>query len=198
MKNMILTAAFIAAAAFGQTKYDIDSAHSSAQFSVKHLMVSNVRGEFSKVAGTVYFDARNINASKVDATIDANSISTREPKRDEHLKSADFFDTAKFPTLTFKSKSVWKQGNQVMVKGDLTIHGITKEAVLTLDTVPQEVKDPWGMQRIGTQATTKINRKDYGLVYNQTLDNGGVMISDEVSITLDIEAVKAKATPATN
>lgn len=198
MKNIIFAAIAFTAAAFGQSTYQIDSAHSAAQFSVKHLMVSNVKGEFSKVSGTVVFDSKNIAASKVDAVIDATTISTREPKRDEHLKSPDFFDVAKFPTLSFKSKQVSKAGGKVLVKGDLTMHGVTREVTLTLDGVPQEVKDPWGNLRIGTQASTVVNRKDWGLVWNKNLDGGGVMISDQVTITLDIEAVKAKPATSTN
>ena len=192
MKNILFATIALAGATFGQATYTIDGAHSAAQFSVRHLMVSNVRGAFSKVAGTIQYDARNLGASKVEATVDINSVDTREPKRDEHLKSADFFDAAKYPTMTFKSKQVSKAGDKVLVKGDLTLHGVTREVTLTLDGAPQEVKDPWGATRIGTQATTKINRKDFGLLWNKNLDGGGVMIGDEVSITLDIEAVKAK------
>jgi polyisoprenoid-binding protein YceI len=199
MKKLLIPAALLASAAFGQSTYQIDPSHSAAQFSVRHLMISNVKGEFSKVSGTIVYDAKNLNGSKVDAVIDATTVNTREAKRDEHLKSPDFFDVAKFPTLAFKSKQVFKGANgKIQVKGDLTMHGTTKEVVLTLDNAPAEVKDPWGNQRMGVQATTQVNRKDFGLIWNQALDGGGVAVGDQVSITLDIEAVKPKPATATN
>jgi polyisoprenoid-binding protein YceI len=198
MNNLIFSVLLAASAAFGQSAYDIDPSHSAAQFSVRHLMVSNVRGEFSKVTGTIVYDAKNLSQSRVEAVIDATSVNTREAKRDEHLKSADFFDTAKFPTLAFKSKQVFKADGKVQLKGDLTMHGVTREVVLTLDSAPAEVKDPWGNTRIGAQATTVVNRKDWGLTWNKSLDGGGLMVGDLVTITLDIEAVKQKPATATN
>jgi polyisoprenoid-binding protein YceI len=179
-----------------QSTYDIDTAHSAAQFSVRHLMISNVKGEFTKVTGTVVYDPANPAASMVEATIDANTINTREPKRDAHLRSPDFFDTAKFPTLTFKSKQVWKSGNTLQVKGDLTLHGVTREVVLGVEGPTHEQKDPWGNLRIGANASTKINRKDFGLTWNQMLETGGVMVGDDVAITIDLEAVKRKPAAA--
>jgi polyisoprenoid-binding protein YceI len=178
-------------AAMAQSTYTIDGSHSSAQFSVKHMAISNVKGEFTAVAGTVAYDPKNPAASRIDATIDVNSINTREPKRDAHLKSADFFDTAKYPTMAFHSKSAWKSGNWLQVKGDLTMHGVTREVVLDVEGPTAETKDPWGNLRIGATATTKINRKDWGLTWNQALEAGGVLVGDDVAITLDIEAVKA-------
>jgi polyisoprenoid-binding protein YceI len=180
----------LGAIAFGQTTYEIDTAHSSAQFSVRHLMISNVKGEFSKVTGTIVYDPKNLAASKIDAVIDANTISTRDAKRDAHLKSPDFFDTAKYPTLTFKSKEFRNANGKLTIKGDLSLHGVTKEVLLNVDGPTPELKDPWGFTRVGATATTKINRKDWGLGWNQALETGGVVVGDEVTITLDIEATK--------
>jgi polyisoprenoid-binding protein YceI len=198
IRNVVAVAALAAGAALGQGVYDIDSAHSAAQFSVRHLMISNVKGEFTKVNGSIVYDPKNLGATTVEAVIDANTISTREPKRDAHLKSPDFFDTAKFPTLTFKSKQVWKDNNNILVKGDLTLHGVTKEVILSLDGMVGEVKDGRGNVHLGTTATTKINRKDFGLIWNQALEAGGVTVGDEVTITIDIEAVKRKAASSSN
>jgi polyisoprenoid-binding protein YceI len=189
--------AALAISAFAQATYTIDSSHSSAQFSVRHLMISNVKGEFAKVAGSFVYDPNNPAATKIDATIDANSINTRDAKRDAHLRNPDFFDTAKYPTITFKSKQVGKSGARLQVKGDLTMHGVTKEVVLDVDG-PTEAKDPWGNTRIGATATTKINRKDFGLGWNKALETGGVMVGVEVAITIDIEAVRKAPAAASN
>ena len=169
--------------------YEIDSAHSAAHFSVRHLMISNVKGEFSKVTGTVVYDPNNVEAARVNATIDATTINTRDEQRDAHLRSADFFDTEKYPTLTFKSTQVSKSKNKLRVTGDLTIHGVTREVILDVDGPTAEVKDPWGNTRVGATASTKINRKDWGLTWNSALETGGVLVGEEVTITLDIEAV---------
>ncbi len=179
------------AIAFGQpTTYEIDTAHSSAQFSVRHLMISNVKGEFDKVTGTVVYDPKNLAASKIEAVIDANTISARDAKRDAHLKSADFFDTAKYPALNFKSKEFKKANGKLQIRGDLTLHGVTKEVVLDVDGPTPEIKDPWGLTRLGAMATTRINRKDWGLGWNSVLETGGVAVGEEVLITLDIQATK--------
>ena len=170
--------------------YEIDSAHSAAHFSVRHLMISNVKGEFSKVTGTVVYYPNNVEAARVDATIDATTINKRDEQRDAHLRSADFFDTEKYPTLTFKSTQVSKSKNKLQVTGDLTIHGVTREVILDVDGPTAEVKDPWGNTRVGATASTKINRKDWGLTWNSALETGGVLVGEEVTITLDIEAVK--------
>lgn len=198
MKLTLVLALALAAAATApaQTVYDIDSSHSAAQFSVRHLMISNLKGEFTKVSGSFAYDPKNPSAAKVEAVIDANTISTRETKRDAHLKSPDFFDTAKYPTLSFKSKQVWKDAAGLKAKGDLTIHGVTREVVLNIDTVTPETKDPWGNVRVGATATTKISRKDFGLTWNQILESGGAMVGDEVTITLDVEGVKRAAASA--
>lgn len=176
-------------------EYQIDPVHSSAHFSVRHLMVSNVRGEFAKVTGRVIYDPKNLKASSVEATIDATSINTHEPKRDDHLKSPDFFDVAKFPTLTFKSNRVEKAGEgKLRVTGDLTIHGVTKEVVLEVEGPMPEVKMGPNLKS-GASASTTINRKDFGLVWNRALESGGVVVGEEVKITLEIEMGR-KAAPA--
>jgi polyisoprenoid-binding protein YceI len=182
----------LAGAAFGQPVYDIDAAHSSAQFSVRHMMVSNVRGEFAKLSGTVVYDPANPAATKINATIDAASITTRNEKRDAHLRSADFFDAAKFPTITFSSKRAWKADGVLQVEGALTMHGVTRDVVLRIDGPTPEAKDPWGNARIGATATTKLNRTDWGLNWNKALESGGVLVGEEVAITIDVEAVKQK------
>ncbi|MFO0575808.1 MAG: YceI family protein [Polyangia bacterium] len=177
--------------------WEIDPSHSGAQFSVRHLMVSNVRGEFGKVTGTIEYNDKDPSKSRVEATIDVSSINTREPKRDEHLKGADFFDVAKFPTITFKSKRVAQAGaGKLKVTGDLSIHGVTREVVLDVEGPAAETKDPWGNIRTGAQATTKINRKDFGLGWNKLLESGGVAVGEEVSITIDVEMTRKQDKPA--
>ncbi len=172
--------------------YVIDSAHSSAQFSIRHMMVSNTKGEFTKVEGMIVYDAKNPAASKVEAVIDVNTINTRDAKRDGHLRSPDFFDVAKYPKMTFTSKQVTKQGSKLLVKGDLTMHGVTKPVTLTVEGPSAEVKDPWGGAKIGASATTTVKRTDFGIVYNKTLEAGGVLVGNDVAITLDIEAERKK------
>jgi polyisoprenoid-binding protein YceI len=171
--------------------YQIDTAHTHAQFKVRHLMISNVKGEFTQVTGTVTLDDANPSASSINVTIDVNSISTREPQRDAHLKSADFFDVAKYPTITFVSKEVVKSGDDSYeVVGDLTIHGVTKTVDLDVESVTPEMKDPYGMFRRGAEAKTTILRSDFGLKYNAALETGGVLIGDDVHITIDTELVR--------
>jgi polyisoprenoid-binding protein YceI len=171
--------------------YQIDTAHTHAQFKVRHLMISNVKGEFSHVTGTVELDDANPSASSINMIIDVNSVNTREPQRDAHLKSADFFDVAKFPTITFVSKEVVKSGDgSYEVVGDLTIHGVTKTVDLEVESVTPEMKDPYGMFRRGAEAKATILRSDFGLVYNAALETGGVLIGDDVHITIDTELVR--------
>jgi len=168
--------------------YQIDSAHTQAQFKVRHLMISNVKGEFDKVTGIVTIDDANPAASSINVTIDVASISTREPQRDGHLKSPDFFDVEKFPTITFVSKEVVKSGDgSYEVVGDLTIRGVTQTVDLNVEDVTPEVKDPFGFYRRGASAKTTILRSDFGLVYNAALETGGVLIGDDVHITIDTE-----------
>lgn len=194
MKPVLTLALALAAApaALAQS-YTIDSAHSKAQFSVRHMMVSNVRGEFSKMKGTIDYDEKDPSAIRIEATIEVASINTGEPKRDEHLKSPDFFDAAKYPVITFRSKSARKTANGLAVTGDLTIHGVTKEVILQVEGPSPEVRDPWGNFRRGATAAAKINRKDFGLTWNAALETGGVVVGDEVTITIDVEAVRPAA-----
>lgn len=177
-------------------EFVIDSAHSAANFSVKHMMVSNVRGAFSKVTGSANIDEKDITKSTVEAVIDATTVNTNEPKRDEHLRSADFFDTAKYPTITFKSTKVEQAGQNLKVTGNLTMHGVTKPVVLDVEGFTTEAKDPWGNIKRGGTATTKINRKDFGLGWNSVLETGGVAVGEEVAITLDLELNKKQAPAA--
>jgi polyisoprenoid-binding protein YceI len=177
--------------ALAPATYTIDPAHSTADFRVRHLMISNVRGEFSGLSGTIVFDPKNSANSKINATIDATTINTREPQRDAHLKSADFFDVEKYPTITFASTKVASAGlGEWKVTGNLTIHGVTKEIVLTVEGPAAEIKDPWGNSKTGASASAKINRKDFGLMWNAALETGGVVVGDEVSINLDLELTK--------
>jgi polyisoprenoid-binding protein YceI len=176
--------------AFAST-WTIDPDHSNVGFRVRHLMISNVRGSFDKHSGTVVIDDKDITKSKVEVTIDTSSINTNVTKRDEHLRSADFFDVAKFPTMTFVSRNVAKAGqDRLKVTGDLTLHGVTREVVLDVEGPSVESKDPWGNIRRGATATTRINRKDFGLAWNKALETGGVTVGEEVTITLEIEMIK--------
>jgi polyisoprenoid-binding protein YceI len=156
------------------------------------MMISNVKGQFARVAGSLTHDESNPANSRVEATIEAASIETRDPQRDAHLKSADFFDVEKFPTLTFKSTRVRRVGDgELAVEGDLSIHGITRKVTFSVEGPTPPAKDPWGNSRVAVSATTKINRKDFGLTYNAALETGGILIGDEVTITLDVQFVKA-------
>jgi polyisoprenoid-binding protein YceI len=174
------------------TLWNIDPTHSHAQFKVKHMMISNVKGEFTAVTGSLTFDSENVANSSVQATIDATTINTRDPQRDAHLKSADFFDVEKFSTLTFKSTRVSKKGDgEFTVAGDLTIHGVTRNVTLDVEDFTAPIKDPWGNTRIGLTATTKIDRKSFGLSWNTVLEAGGLAVGEQVTITLDVEFIKA-------
>jgi len=195
---LVIAAATLFSSAVAQAvTFEIDPVHTTVQFSVRHMMVSNVRGTFDKVSGTVNLDAADPTKSTVEATIDVNSINTREPKRDTHLKSPDFFDAAKYPTITFKSKSVTKVGDgKYQATGDLTIHGVTKEAVLDIEGSPKPITDPMGNLKVGGTVHTKINRKDFGMTWSKSLDGGGVMVGDDVDITIDVELAQKKSAPA--
>ena len=170
--------------------YQIDSSHSSASFSIKHMMIAKIHGGFEKISGTLVYDAANPSKSTLDVSIDAASINTREAARDTHLKSADFFDVEKFPTLNFKATKIEGSGEDLKVTGDLTIHGITKSVVLEVEGPSAEMKDPWGQTKIGASGKTKINRKDFGLTWNAALETGGILVGEDVSITLDIQFTK--------
>jgi len=182
-------AALLSLPAFaGTTTYQIDPRHSSAQFAVTHLMISTVRGEFHGVTGAVVVDDSDVAKSSVDVTIDATTIDTREPDRDKHLKSADFFDVANHPTITFKSTKVEAaEPGKLKVSGDLTIRGVTKQVVLDVTVPKSPIKDPWGQQRTAVSGSTKINRQDFGVAWNKSLDSGGVVVGDSVDINLDVE-----------
>ena len=163
-----------------------------AEFKVRHMMITNVKGHFTGVTGVLTLDEQDITKSHVEASIDAASINTREADRDTHLKSADFLDVEKFPKLTFASTRVTSTGEgELQVEGDLTIHGVTRKVVFTVEGPTPPGKDPWGNTRIGLTATTKINRKDFGLTWNTALETGGILVGDEVTITFDVEAIKA-------
>jgi polyisoprenoid-binding protein YceI len=180
------------------SEWDIDGSHTTAQFAVKHLVVSTVKGTFNKVGGTVSLDDKDLTKSKVEVNIDPASIDTREPKRDAHLKSPDFFDVAKFPTLTFKSTKVEKAGkNKLKVTGDLTMHGVTKSITLAVDGPSPETKTPFSTIVRAVSLTGKLDRKDWGLNWNKALEAGGMLVSDQVQLDISAELVKkADATVA--
>ena len=174
------------------TTWNIDPAHSAAEFKVKHMMISNVKGKFSGISGSLKLDETDPTRSTIEALIPAATLSTADEQRDTHLKSADFFDAEKFPTLTFKSSHVKRVADgEYAVTGDLTMHGVTRTVTFAVDGPSQPGKDPWGNLRIGLSATTKINRKDFGLVWNAALETGGVLVGEEVAITLDVQFIKA-------
>ncbi|MBX9771016.1 MAG: YceI family protein [Candidatus Obscuribacterales bacterium] len=176
------------------TGWTIDPAHSSARFAIKHMMVSNVNGSFGKVTGNVQYDGKNLPAANVDAVIDVASINTNEPKRDEHLKGKDFFDVEKYPTITFKSKKITTTEDGFKILGTLTMHGVSKDITLNSEAMGPVV-NAHGKTRTGTSASAKINRKDFGISYNQALDNGGAIVGDDVKVTLDVELVQAAPKP---
>jgi polyisoprenoid-binding protein YceI len=171
--------------------WTIDPGHSAATFSVRHMVVANVRGEFAGPVGTASFDPRDLTTLRVEATIDARTINTRNPDRDKDLRSDLFFDVARYPRITFKSRSATVESpGQLKVLGDLTIRGVTKPVTLAIDGPTGEIKDIWGSRRIGATATTTIDRRDFGLVYNRMLEAGGAVVGDQVSIALDIELTR--------
>jgi polyisoprenoid-binding protein YceI len=171
--------------------WTLDPDHSAAQFKVRHLMISNVKGSFEKINGQLILDDKDITKSKVDVIIDVASVNTNIKKRDDHLRSPDFFDTAKFPAMTFVSTKVEKDGpDKLKVTGNLTIKGITKPVVLHVDGLTPEIKDPWGNIRRGASATTTINRKDFGVSWNKKLDSGVIVVADDVAIQLEVEFIK--------
>ncbi|MGA3194616.1 MAG: YceI family protein [Terriglobales bacterium] len=192
--SAISTFALIATlSALAQTSdWNIDPAHSTAQFTVRHLGISNVTGNFTKVSGTVALNEKDITQSQVNASIDVNSVDTRVEMRDKDLKSANFFDVAKYPTIEFKSKRIVKDGDKLKLIGDLTIHGTTREVTLDVDGLTPAITDPWGNTRRGFSATTTINRKDFNIVYNTLLKTGEAAVGDVVKIQIDAELVKKK------
>jgi polyisoprenoid-binding protein YceI len=173
------------------TTYEVDGAHSQIGFSVTHMMVSTARGTFGTVSGTVEWDPKNVAATKVSGKVDISSVDTNNADRDTHLKSPEFFDVAQFPEMTLVSKSVKNiKATGFDLVTDLTLHGVTKEVVFHVNTLSGEFKDPWGNIKVGTVATAKINRQDFGVSWNKGLDQGGYIVGDEVSIQLDLELLK--------
>ncbi len=175
------------------TPWKIDSAHSVADFSIRHLMISNVKGHFSNITGTIDYDGKDLKSVKIDSEIDVNTVDTGDDGRDKHLKAPDFFDAAKYPKMSFKSKKVKASGKgKFVVTGDLTIKGITKEVNLDVEGPSEQIKDPQGNTKVGASATTTIKRKDFGITFNKAMDNGGSVISDDVKVSIEVEATKEK------
>jgi polyisoprenoid-binding protein YceI len=194
-----LAAALSFPAAAATSTWQIDPNHSAAQFAVRHMAISTVRGAFSKLSGSVQLDDKDITKSSVEVTIDAASVDTRVPDRDKDLRSERFFDVEKYPTLTFKSTKIEQtEPGKLKVTGDLTIHGVTKQAVLEVEGLTAPVKDPWGNQRTAANATTKINRQDFGVKWNAKMDSGGWVVGDDVAITIDVELVQKGAAKSGN
>jgi polyisoprenoid-binding protein YceI len=180
-------------AASAAQAWDIDASHSSASFKVRHLMVSHVRGELGPISGTVSIDDHDVTRSRIDVSIDASKIATRDDKRDEHLRSADFLDVANHPAVTFKSTRVERAGgDELRVTGDLTIRGTTRPVTLTVESLAPAVSDPWGNTKRGATAHANINRKDWGLAWNVGLEAGGVLVGEDVAIELEVELLKRK------
>jgi polyisoprenoid-binding protein YceI len=176
-----------------KSTYTIDPAHSSVQFAVRHMMISNVKGAFSGVKGTVVYDTDAPETGSVEAEIDATTINTLDANRDAHLKGADFLDVAQYPTITFKSTSIKAVGDGLKVNGNLTIHGVTKPVVLQVEEITPEGKDPWGNTRIGTSAKTKVKRSDFGLNWNAALETGGFLVGDELKLDFEVQLIKQAA-----
>jgi len=174
------------------TTWNIDPVHSHAEFKVRHMMISNVKGEFKGVNGTLKLNSEDLTKSGVEVSIDAATVNTGDAQRDAHLKSADFFDVEKFPTLTFKSNRVSKNNKDgvLTAAGELTIHGVTRNVAFEVEGPSAPMKDPWGNTRIGLSATTRINRKDFGLTWNAALETGGILVGDDVTMTLDVQFIK--------
>jgi polyisoprenoid-binding protein YceI len=195
MKRSLRLAALLAAfslPAFAQVNtWQIDPAHSNAQFAVRHLAISTVRGEFTKIAGQAQIDEKDITKSQIEVTIDATTLNTRVPDRDKDVKSPNFLDVAQYPAMTFKSKRIAVAGEgKLKLIGDLTIHGVTKEVTFEVESLSAPIKDPWGNQRRGAAATAKISRQDFGVSFNKTMQAGELVVGNDVTITLDIELVK--------
>lgn len=185
--------AFVALSADAQNStWTIDPNHSTAQFTVRHLAISNVSGNFTKVTGTLVLNDKDITQSQVSAVIDASSVDTRVPDRDKDLRSPNFFDVEKYPTIEFKSKRILNTGGKLQVIGDLTMHGTTREVTLDVDGPTPELNDPWGNVRRGFSASTTLNRKDFGLTYNHALKTGEAVVGDNVKIQIDLELIKKK------
>ena len=195
-RNLSLSFAIVVVttfSAFAETStWNLDPPHSTAHFTVRHLGISNVTGSFTKVSGSASLDSADITKSTVKATIDTSSVDTRVEARDKDLRSPNFFDVAKFPTIEFVSKRIVKSGDKVQMIGDLTIHGTTREVTLDVDEITPEITDSWGNARRGFSANTSISRKDFGMTYNNLLKSGEAVVGDKVKIQIDVELVKKK------
>jgi polyisoprenoid-binding protein YceI len=196
MKTVLRSAAavlvgFLAVTSWAAEEYKIDRAHSSVGFAVRHMVVSKVKGEFNEWSGTILYDDKDISKSSVEVNLKTASVDTKDVKRDEHLRSADFFDVEKHPEIIFKSKRIEKSDNGYVAVGDLTLRGVTKEIRIPFE-IAGMITDPYGNTRMGLSASTKINRQDFGVSWSKTLDTGGLVVSDDVDIEIEIEAVKAK------
>lgn len=193
MMKHLLTAIFALtlSTAWALDEYTIDAAHTQVGFSVKHMVISTVRGNFKEFSGTVFYDDKDISKSTITGAIKVGSVNTDNEKRDEHLRSADFFNAEKYPDITFTSKKVFKGDQGLVAVGDLTMHGVTKEIRLEF-SVTEKITDPWGNERIGVEAKGKINRQDFGVSWSKSMDNGGLVVSDEVKLELFGEFVKKK------
>jgi len=188
---IVAAATLAGAASAAAATWVVDPAHTSVQFAIRHMMVSNVRGEFTNVTGSVEGDEAKPTEAVLQVAIDPATVNTRDKKRDDHLRGPDFFDVANHPAITFKSKSIAAAGpGAFKVTGDLTMHGVTKEIVLDVTDVTPAITDPFGKTRAGAHATTKLKRKDFGINWSKTMDNGGLVVGDEVTVTVDVEAIK--------
>ncbi len=187
MKYIALIVLFAASLSVAKETWEIDGSHSTARFKVKHLLVTNVSGEVGGVEGSFTLDGDDLTKMTLSAKADMRTISTNNVKRDEHLRADDFFSVKKFPTTTFKSKKVTKEGEKYKIVGDLTLRGVTKEVTMDSDGITAPVNDPWGSVRRGFTAITKVSRKDFGVSFNKTLDNGGAIVGDEVTVEIECE-----------
>ena len=190
--TVIAMAAILSPALCAQAvSWRIDPLHSSAQFSVRHMMISTVRGQFGGVRGTVLYDSKNPAASSVEATIDCTTVNTGEPKRDADLKTPEFFDVKRYPVMKFKSKSIDVAGpGKLKLTGDLTINAITREVILDVEGPTGPIRDTQGREKVGVSGSVKISRKEFGFLYNPVMETGGVAVSDEVSIILEVELIR--------
>jgi len=176
---------------FAAEKFILDASHSTVEFSVRHMVLSNVKGQFTDISGTILYDENDLSKSSIEAVIKVASINTNDVKRDDHLRSPDFFDAGKFPEITFKSTKIDKAGDAYLITGTLTMRDVTKEISFPLE-VTGRLTDPWGNVRMGAEATLKLDRQDYGISWSKTLDGGGLVVGDEVKIGLSVEAIKQK------
>ncbi len=191
VRSLSLAACLLAPAVVSADGWELDPAHSSVAFAIRHMMISTVHGQFHTFSGTATGDPAKPAEAAIEATIDAASIDTGNEKRDAHLKSADFFDVEKFPKITFKSTKIESAGpGRAKVTGNLTMHGVTKAVVLEVEGPTATIKDPMGNTKAGAHATTKVDRKDFGISWNKAMDGGGIMVGDDVDVTIDVEAVK--------